>query len=99
MDQQLNQQNQKVMPSSYLALSIIASFFCWPFAIPAIINASKVESLWYQGQYNEAVESSKSAKKWSIIAFVMYGVSIILLILFYVLYFVIVLGAAVASEM
>ena len=57
MDQQLNQQNQKVMPSSYLALSIIASFFCWPFAIPAIINASKVESLWYQGQYNEAVEA------------------------------------------
>ena len=55
--------------------------------------------MWYQGQYNEAVEASKSAKKWSIIAFVMYGVSIILLMLFYVLYFVIVLGAAVASEM
>lgn len=99
MDQQLNQQNQKVMPSSYLALSIIASFFCWPFAIPAIINASKVDRLWYQGQYNEAVEASKSAKMWSIIALVMYGFSMLLLILIYVLYFVIVLGATFASEM
>lgn len=99
MDQQFNQQSPMVQPNTYLALSIISAFFCWPFAIPAIINASKVDRLWYQGQYNEAVEASKSAKMWSIIAFVMYGVSMILLILIYVLYFVIVLGATFASEM
>ena len=99
MDQQLNQQNQKVMPSSYLALSIIAAFFCLPLAIPAIIKATKVELLWNQGRYNEAEEASKGAKMWSIIALAMYGVSMLLLVLFYVLYFFIVVGAAVASEM
>ncbi|GAA4912740.1 interferon-induced transmembrane protein [Stackebrandtia albiflava] len=56
-------------PSNYLAASIVSIFCCWPFAIPAIIQANKVNQLWQAGDYAGAQEASKQAKKWMTIAF------------------------------
>jgi len=38
---------------------------CWPLGIVAIIKASKVHSLWYQGQHAEAQRFADDAKKYA----------------------------------
>ena len=43
---------------------------CLPLGIVAIIKASKVNTLYYSGQYEEAVLMADSARKWSIWALV-----------------------------
>ena len=58
-------------PSNYMVGSIIAIFCCWPFAIPAIVNAAKVNSEWAAGNAAGAEAASQSAKKWMTIAFVL----------------------------
>ena len=55
-------------PNNYLALSIIATIFCcWPFGIPAIVNAARVDKYWREGDNEHAEEASKKAKRWTII--------------------------------
>ena len=82
MDQQINQQTPAVQPSNHLAFAIVSTLlFCLPFGIPAIVNASKVNRLWNQGQYNEAYAASARAKKWCI-------TSLILGIVFWVIYII-----------
>ncbi|ADD46040.1 CD225/dispanin family protein [Stackebrandtia nassauensis] len=76
-------------PSNYMVGSIIAIFCCWPFAIPAIINASKVNSAWAAGDANGAQQASEQAKKWMTIAFIAGAAWVVLWL---ILYFV--LGAA-----
>ena len=56
-------------PKNYFVESILLFLFMGGvFAIPAIIAASKVDSLYGSGDYRGAVEASKNAKKWCIIA-------------------------------
>lgn len=51
-------------PENYLIWAILATIFCcWPFGIPAIINASKVDSAFNRGDYAGAKEYSRNAKK------------------------------------
>ena len=45
--------------------SIVAIFFFWPLAIPAIINASKVNPLLQQGDYAGAQAAAAESRKWS----------------------------------
>lgn len=71
-------------PSNYMVASIIAIFCCWPFAIPAIINAAKVNSSWAAGDYNGAQKASEDAKKWMTIAFI---VGVIVQVISWILYF------------
>lgn len=78
-------------PSNYMVGSIIAIFCCWPFAIPAIINAAKVNSAWAAGDYNGAQQASEAAKKWMTIAFILGGIALVLNI---ILAFTGVLGGA-----
>ena len=66
-------------PQNYLGKAIAGVILCWPFGLPGIINAAKVNSLWNQGRQEEAIAASKSAAKWSRSA-------IILGIIFYVIY-------------
>lgn len=60
-----------------MTMSIVAIFLFWPLAIPAIINASKVNPLLQQGNYAAAQEAAAQSRKWSklalIIGLVMYG--------------------------
>jgi len=64
-----NVSNQKP-PKTWLLESILVTLFCsLPFGIAGIVNASKIESLYYAGDIEEAIKSSANAKKWTTIGF------------------------------
>ena len=48
-----------------MTMSIVSIFLFWPLAIPAIINASKVNTLLQQGDYAGAQAAAVESKKWS----------------------------------
>ena len=78
--------NNKTCPKTYLVESIITVLCCcWPFSIPAIISASKVESHFNAGNFEEAQKASDSAKKWTIVSVIAALVAWILYFLFFVL--------------
>lgn len=53
-----------------MAESVLVTIFCClPFGIVGIVNASKVTSLYSQGNYTEAQQASSNAKKWTKIGF------------------------------
>ncbi|MCC8034886.1 MAG: CD225/dispanin family protein [Rikenellaceae bacterium] len=57
-------------PKSWLWQSIVVTIVClWPFGIPAIIFASKVEREFRAGRYQAALDASRNAKKWTMISF------------------------------
>lgn len=67
---------------NYMVPAVLATLFCSPiFGIPAIVNASKVNSLVSQGNIPEAIEASNKAKKWAWIAF---GVGFVVFLLYFV---------------
>ncbi|WP_349880383.1 CD225/dispanin family protein [Micromonospora sp. HUAS YX12] len=57
------QQPQQI--DNNMTMSIVAIFLFWPLAIPAIINASKVNPLIQQGDYAGAQAAAAESKKWS----------------------------------
>jgi hypothetical protein len=59
--------NPAAVPN-YLVLAILSVFCCWPLAIVSIINATKVNKLLASGDTAGAMEASKNAKRWAIIA-------------------------------
>ena len=64
-----NLNNQKP-PKTWLVESILVTLFCClPFGIAGIVNASKVESLFYAGDIDGANRSSEEAKKWTTFSF------------------------------
>jgi len=82
-------------PNSYLALAIISTILCClPFGIVSIIYATKVNSLYEDGHYDQAVSASKNAKTWGIVSIVV----ALLGWLIYVLFFGIALFGALLSE-
>lgn len=71
-------------PENYLIWAILATIFCcWPFGIPAIINASKVDSAFNRGDYAGAIEYSRNAKKWTIVSAVV-GCTVVLLYIIFI---------------
>lgn len=85
MSENLNnstQQGNTMAPDNYLAWAIIATLLCcWPFGIPAIVNAAKVDKLWMCGRQNEAIIAANNAKKWTTIS----AVSAIVFWVFYLI--------------
>lgn len=80
-------------PDNYLVWAILTTILCClPFGIVSIVYSTKVDNLYYAGQYEEAQAKAKSAKTWAIIA-ASSGV------LFMVLYLivVVVLGVGMAA--
>lgn len=58
------------MPKNWLVESILVTVLCClPFGIAGIVSATKVESLYYSGDYEAAEQASKDAKKWTIVGF------------------------------
>lgn len=52
-------------PRTWLVESILVTLFCClPFGIAGIVNASKVETLFYDGDFEGANRASAQAKKW-----------------------------------
>lgn len=56
-------------PNNYLALSIIA-LLGGIFGIISLIYSSKVDTLYANGSYTEAISASNSAKTWAIVSIV-----------------------------
>jgi len=80
-------------PNNHLALAIVTTVLCCvPFGIVAIVQASKVNRLYSEENYEAANRASASAKKWSIIGMIVGGIFGII----YVAYCVLV-GFAVAN--
>jgi Interferon-induced transmembrane protein len=53
-----------------MTMSIVSIFLFWPLAIPAIINASKVNGLVAAGDYAGAQAAAAESKKWSRLALI-----------------------------
>ena len=79
-------------PSNYLIPAILSVLCCWPLAIPAIIFATQVNSKWQAGDQAGAMDASKKAKMFSMIAIGLGVVGIVLYVIF-----VVILGVAGAS--
>lgn len=64
-----------------MTMSIVSIFLFWPLAIPALMSASKVNTLLQQGDYAGAHQASVESKKWSklaiIIGLVGYGIGLL----------------------
>ena len=75
------QQGQPPQIDNNMTMSIVSIFLFWPLAIPAIINASKVNQLLGQGDYAGAQAAAAESKKWSklalIIGLVLWGLGLI----------------------
>jgi len=68
---------------NYLWQSIVVTILCcWPFGIPAIVFAAKVDGLKARGDIAGAMAASKSAKTWCNVAA---GVWIVLVVLWLLL--------------
>lgn len=74
--------NRPERPNNYLGLAIASIILCWPFGIPSIVNAAKVNRLWDEGKYQEAQEASDNAHRRG-------KTGLIVGIIFYALYFTI----------
>lgn len=52
-------------PDSFLVWAILGTIFCClPFGIVSIVYASKVDRLWYAGNYEEAKDAARKARTW-----------------------------------
>ncbi|MFD9894130.1 CD225/dispanin family protein [Amycolatopsis sp. NPDC058986] len=85
-------------PSNNLVWAILTTIFCClPFGIVSIVQATKVNSLWAQGQTAAAQEAANAAKKWAIIAAVV-GVVLSVISLILSLAGVFTLGGTVSTR-
>jgi hypothetical protein len=82
------QQGQPPQIDNNMTMSIVSIFLFWPLAIPAIMNASKVNPLLQQGDYAGAQAAAAESKRWSklalIIGLIGWAVGIICCIIYFV---------------
>ncbi len=77
-------------PDSNLVWAILCTVLCCvPLGIVSIVYASKVDSLWNIGAYQEAYDTANKAKKWAIWGAISAVVLDILIGIFYVLIFIV----------
>lgn len=61
---------KSLVPKTWLLESILVTIFCClPFGIAGIVFASRVESRYYSGDVNGAMQASQEAGKWTKIGF------------------------------
>lgn len=71
-------------PNNFLVWAILCTIFCClPFGIVSIVYASKVDGLWYAGEYEEAEDAASKARTWFWLSF---ASAILLAILYYCIY-------------
>jgi hypothetical protein len=71
--------------ATHMAWAIISLiFFFWPTAIPAIVNASRVNNRLAMGDTYGAQEASRKAKMWCWISFAIAIVWVVIVIIMYV---------------
>lgn len=63
------QQGSPVKSGAYLAWSIVVTVLCcWPFGIPAIVNAARINSCNDRGDFAGAQQAAKKSKTWTIVS-------------------------------
>ena len=77
-----------------MTMSIVSIFLFWPLAIPALINASKVNPLLQAGDIAGAQQASAESKKWSKLAIIVGIVAYALCCIGYILIFVVAAASA-----
>jgi hypothetical protein len=92
------QQPQQPPPriDNNMTMSIVAIFFFWPLAIPAIINASKVNPALMVGDYAGAQNAANESRRWSKLALIIGIVAWAVVILCYVIFFVLLATSSTA---
>lgn len=87
MPPQFNQQNQRRMDiPNHLVWSILTTLFCcMPLGIAAIVYSSKVDTKLAMGDYEGALNSSKTARNLCIIALACGAAIIIIYILLFII--------------
>jgi archaellum biogenesis protein FlaJ (TadC family) len=64
------QQPVQSPPSNYLVFAILTTIFCCQIlGIVSIVYAAQVNSKWYAGDYQGAIDASRNAKLWAWVAF------------------------------
>jgi len=82
-------------PDNNMVLAVLTTvLLCMPFGLVGIVYASKVDELYYAGDYAGALTASKNAHQWSIVGIV---VSIGVAVLFVIFYFLFAAAAVFAS--
>ena len=85
------EQIRPTRPDSYLALAIISTIICcMPLGIVSIVYATKVNSLYADGNYDEAKRASKNAKTWGLVSI---GMGVLFYLGFFLIYGAIVMAA------
>ncbi len=78
-------------PNSYLALAIISTILCClPTGIVSIIYATKVNSSYEDGNYDEAISASKNAKTWGLVSI---GIAVVGWLIYILIFGVALFGA------
>ncbi|RAJ94160.1 uncharacterized protein DUF4339 [Larkinella arboricola] len=82
-------------PKTWLVESILATLFCClPFGIAGIVNAANVDSRYSNGDFIGAQRASDEAAKWTKVSFF---ISIVLWVLYFLLFFLGIFGGLVQS--
>ena len=65
-----DQQQAQSPPSNYLVFAILTTILCCQvFGIVSIVYAAQVNSKWYAGDHQGAIDASRNAKLWAWVAF------------------------------
>lgn len=91
------QQTPPMKPDNHMVMAILTTIFCClPFGIVAIVQASKVNKLYYSNQYDLAQVTADSAKKWSLISL---GIGVAIWVIYVILAIAGVASLSVLSEL
>jgi len=81
-------------PDNYLVWSILATLFCCLIpGIVAIVYAAQVDTKWMMGDYAGAREAAKTARTWTLVAFILGLAGIIAYIIIFAIYAVFIAAA------
>lgn len=92
------QQPQGPQIDNNMTMSIVSIFLFWPLAIPAIINASKVNPALQVGDYAGAAAAAAESKKWSKMALIVGIIAWVVGIICCIIYVVALAGLSNASS-
>ncbi|MBQ3363941.1 MAG: CD225/dispanin family protein [Muribaculaceae bacterium] len=70
-------------PDNYLVWAILTTLFCClPFGIVSIVYSSKVDTLYYAGDYTNAQQAADKAKKWAMWSAIACAIGVTLYLMF-----------------
>lgn len=90
------EEQKQLCPDNNLIWAILCTVMCCvPLGVVAVVKATSVEKLWYQGQHEAAEKAAADAKKWA-----MWGAgAAIVFWLLYIVFYAAFFGLAILAEM